>query len=589
MLFLFVISMALGSILAPLFLSEGMQAFGSGNENNVLNPIIYIVILIVFSLIILYVAKRKKKRTIKWVFVLALGLTIIYVVAPLTGAIMFPDKDMTPHGHGDMITASDDGLYVISGSRITVLNGSTDDEINSTLAPSLVSHASASDAYLAVLLENKSAVIYDNDLNQLWQFPNITAVSAWSYGALVVNDTGIWKINASGPMLLSNLSFTHITGNGKGFAAWNDDTLALFSNDTLKGDKPAERNATDVRYATVGRFIGDGEDVAVLYRDRTFIIYDSKLHRTYKTTAPGDIRALHADDVDGDGSDDIILAGKDDVLVLFRGDGSWNEYYSLTGEYDVKEGITDVTGIEMAGYFKMFVVSDASIYSAKVAFNDPGPIIYVPWIVGLLVSVGLMYLLYKNPEWYVIDIVGVIVASGSIAIFGISLGILPTMVLLILLAIYDAISVYRTKHMIDLAGTVMDMRLPILLVVPKKKGYSFKKQPALKSDLKNKDRGAMFMGLGDVIIPTIMGVSAQTFLPDDTVLTILGMGIGGNILVELLSFMGAIIGYLGLMRFVMKGNPQAGLPMLNSGAILGYIIGYILVFGDLSLGITLMW
>jgi presenilin-like A22 family membrane protease len=39
------------------------------------------------------------------------------------------------------------------------------------------------------------------------------------------------------------------------------------------------------------------------------------------------------------------------------------------------------------------------------------------------------------------------------------------------------------------------------------------------------------------------------------------------------------------MRYVMKGNPQAGLPLLNSGAITGYLITYILVFQDLTFGV----
>jgi presenilin-like A22 family membrane protease len=41
-----------------------------------------------------------------------------------------------------------------------------------------------------------------------------------------------------------------------------------------------------------------------------------------------------------------------------------------------------------------------------------------------------------------------------------------------------------------------------------------------------------------------------------------------------------------LMRFVLKGKPQAGLPLLNGGAIVGYALSYVLVYGSLSLGIT---
>ena len=34
---------------------------------------------------------------------------------------------------------------------------------------------------------------------------------------------------------------------------------------------------------------------------------------------------------------------------------------------------------------------------------------------------------------------------------------------------------------------------------------------------------------------------------------------------------------------------QAGLPLLNSGAIIGYIVTYVLVFHEFGLGINLPW
>ena len=78
--------------------------------------------------------------------------------------------------------------------------------------------------------------------------------------------------------------------------------------------------------------------------------------------------------------------------------------------------------------------------------------------ISITVAAALTILLYKFPEWYVINIIGLIIGAGASAIFGISLSILPVVVLLALLAIYDAIAVYKTKHMIDLAEGVMDLR-----------------------------------------------------------------------------------------------------------------------------------
>lgn len=206
-------------------------------------------------------------------------------------------------------------------------------------------------------------------------------------------------------------------------------------------------------------------------------------------------------------------------------------------------------------------------------------------LLALVMAVGLSYTLYKFPEWYIVDGVGMIMGAGIAAIFGFSLGILPVLVLLVVLAIYDAISVYKTKHMISLASGVMKMKLPVLLVIPKKLDYSFFEQEGLEQVIdKKKKREAMFIGLGDIIIPGILPVSASIYLPAVSV-----GGFSGPVLVAVGAIIGAVCGLIALMRFVLKGNPQAGLPLLNSGVILGYLITYYMVYQDLTFGINLNW
>jgi len=194
---------------------------------------------------------------------------------------------------------------------------------------------------------------------------------------------------------------------------------------------------------------------------------------------------------------------------------------------------------------------------------------FIGQIPSLIITALLTVLLYKFPEWYVIDITGILVGAGASAIIGISLAILPTLILLILLTVYDIISVYRTKHMIELAEGVMDLHAPILFVVPRRKGYSFIEQ----SDAREEDgeRGAYFMGLGDAVMPTILVISASTFLP--VAYPDLPLVFGYAILPALLAAAGTLVGYAVLMLVVMGGKPQAGLPFLNTGAILGYAVG----------------
>jgi len=178
---------------------------------------------------------------------------------------------------------------------------------------------------------------------------------------------------------------------------------------------------------------------------------------------------------------------------------------------------------------------------------------------ALAITLILSLLLYKYPEWYVINATGLIIAGGAAAIFGISL--IPELVvlLMIILAVYDAMSVYKTKHMVSLAESVIDLRIPILFVMPRKRNFSTLNRQGL--ELGGGD--AFFMGLGDAIIPSMLVVSAYVSYP--SVVPALG------------ALAGTLVGYSVLTRFSGKGNPHAGLPFLNTGSIIGFLIGLLLM------------
>jgi presenilin-like A22 family membrane protease len=229
----------------------------------------------------------------------------------------------------------------------------------------------------------------------------------------------------------------------------------------------------------------------------------------------------------------------------------------------------------------IFVLSVPLYYVLLVAF-DPAIADLISMIVSVAIAIIVTFVSYKHPEWYVVDGVGITVAAGVTAIIGISFAILPAIILLVVLAVYDAISVYKTKHMVTLADAVTEQHLPILLVIPKSKSYSYKTEAGLKEQLKKKKkREAMFMGLGDIIIPGALVVSAFRWLPDQ-----LFIGFPAQILVAIFTMIGVVIGFSILMRFVLKGNPQAGLPLLNAGAILGFLVSYIFFYGDLGFGMA---
>jgi len=204
---------------------------------------------------------------------------------------------------------------------------------------------------------------------------------------------------------------------------------------------------------------------------------------------------------------------------------------------------------------------------------------------GATVAVALTLALVVEPQWWVVDTAGFAAAGSLIALLGISFGILPTFILLGALAVYDAIAVYRTRHMISLADVVTEMRLPILLVMPTRRGYDYPQSGSFTAQrhIPVEEREAVFMGLGDVVIPGTLVVSAFVWLPTVPVLG----GIGGNLVAALGALVGSLVGYAVLMRRVDRGTAQAGLPFLNGGAIAGYIVAYLLVFHSFSLGLSL--
>lgn len=84
------------------------------------------------------------------------------------------------------------------------------------------------------------------------------------------------------------------------------------------------------------------------------------------------------------------------------------------------------------------------------------------------------------------------------------------------------------------------------------------------------DRDAFFIGLGDAVMPTVMVASGAFFSEAPS----LGFGaLPALNLPALLAMVGTFAGFSGLMWAVMKGRAHAGLPLLNGGAIGGYLVG----------------
>ena len=302
---------------------------------------------------------------------------------------------------------------------------------------------------------------------------------------------------------------------------------------------------------------------------------------------------------------DLDVSGMTDMLITTGDTAHW-----LHGQALVNRISFPVDDNFATGYF----VEDSNASSQFVAIYDDdgstakhgevtGEMMAIsglqlydgPFLVGVIVAIALMILLYVHSEWYVVNTVGVLVGSGVIVMLGVAFVPSLIIIFMVVAAIYDAWAVYKSKHMLALADTMINLRLPILLVAPQSKGYSFKEGQTSISDKgqeipaqssaqtttkKAKKNGgeAMFMGLGDVIFPGILVLSCAQWL-DESVAIPVAMG----------ALVGGLCGYAALMYFVAQGKAQAGLPLLNGGAILGYLITGLFFIGTSLLDFGISW
>ena len=222
-------------------------------------------------------------------------------------------------------------------------------------------------------------------------------------------------------------------------------------------------------------------------------------------------------------------------------------------------------------------------------------LLLAPTLVGLFVTAVLMILLFVHSEWYVVNTTGVLLGAGVCVMLGVTFVPALAMLFMILAAVYDFWAVYKSKHMLDLADTMIGLRLPILLVAPQGSDYSLieeteqakrsnetiiseDKQARAKPKKAKKNSEAMFMGLGDVIFPGMLVLSAMQWLDPSVAFS-----------VAMTTLVGGLMGYLALMTYVARGKAQAGLPLLNGGAILGYLIGGLLFLGTGIFSFNISW
>jgi len=180
---------------------------------------------------------------------------------------------------------------------------------------------------------------------------------------------------------------------------------------------------------------------------------------------------------------------------------------------------------------------------------------------GISFAIPLLFLyglLFMN-HWLISDTTGLVASAGLAAFWGLDIGIYAALTLLVIFAIYDYIAVYKTKHMLTIAEASANSSIPLFFIIPKKADYKFRglnfKGEGEKSDV-------LILGFGDIALPNVLVVSAYLY---------------GGINWEYFALFPLIGGIIGMtILFLRVKRPAPGLPLINGGVILGFLMAFLI-------------
>ena len=159
---------------------------------------------------------------------------------------------------------------------------------------------------------------------------------------------------------------------------------------------------------------------------------------------------------------------------------------------------------------------------------------------SIILSLIVVFIRYKLRKWYILNYCTIILSVGVVSFLGTSLKPLIISILMILLSLYDIISVKKTKHMITLADDVME------------KGGSQVFRAKLGEE-------TIVIGAADIIFPNLLVISVYY---------------NYDLIYSLLTSLFSLIGLLLVTKFYNREGVPA-MPFASLG-ILGFLIASLL-------------
>ena len=218
------------------------------------------------------------------------------------------------------------------------------------------------------------------------------------------------------------------------------------------------------------------------------------------------------------------------------------------------------SGILLQIFFVLAVFSGLDILLSSL-IGEPGAII---------LAAGLVIFRFLQPTILLHNIVVIGGLAGIGGALGLTLIPRDAIILLIILAIYDVIAVYKTKHMVKMAQEMIKKRVILGIIVPEKfSGFyasmvDVEREKISADNLSKAPRKNKFMvlGGGDLALPLLLIASVAR------------QGIWHSVIILVFAILGLFAMHLIFIK--LKNRPMPALPPLAVFSILGYLVSLLI-------------
>ncbi len=183
--------------------------------------------------------------------------------------------------------------------------------------------------------------------------------------------------------------------------------------------------------------------------------------------------------------------------------------------------------------------------------------VFLPGNLPLIFSLILIIFYIIWPYVWLHDLILILTLPGIAAFLGVSINPWAAVVILIFMAVYDYIAVYKTKHMVKMAKAMIADRAIFAMIFPEHwRGFGARLNEARPGE------GFMMLGTGDFVFPIIMAASAYA------------VSVGAAWLVFGFSLVGLLFMHLIFISQKVR-KPMPALPPLAVFSILGFALAVI--------------